>query len=114
MKLQYSVSRGLAGICRLFGVTRQAYYKKQKHSDKLILHHEIVLQMVEQVRKIPQWKKMGTPKLYLKLKPEFNKMGIKIGRAALHKLILEYGLLVRRRRKRAITTNSYHHFRKYP
>ena len=114
MKLQYPDSRGLAGICRLFGVTRQAFYKKIKHSDKLILHHEIVLQMVEQIRTIPQWKRTGTPKLHLKFKPQFEKMNIKMGRVALHNLIMDYGLHVRQRRRRVITTNSFHHYRKYP
>ena len=114
MKLQYSVCRGLVSICKLFGVTRQAYYKKQKRTDKLILHHEIVIQMVEKERQLPQWKKMGTEKLYLRLKPEFEKLHIKMGRISLHRLIKEYGLLVRQKRKRAITTDSYHRFTKYP
>lgn len=114
MKLQYSISTGLSGICKLFGVSRQAYYKKEKHYEKIKLHHEIVLQMVENIRKIPQWKRMGTPKLYLNLKPQFKKMNIKMGRVTLHALIMEYGLHVRYSRKRAKTTDSYHWFRKYP
>lgn len=108
------MSRGLARICRLFGVSRQAFYKKYNRTEKLTLHHEIVLQMVEEIRKIPQWKKMGTPKLYLELKPQLEKLKIKMGRIALHTLIREYGLHVRTRRKKVITTNSFHRFRKYP
>lgn len=114
MKLQYSISTGLIGICKLFGVSRQAFYKKKKHQEKIKLHHEIVLQLVEDIRKIRQWKKMGTPKLYLKLKPQFKKMNIKMGRVALHALIMEYGLQVRVSKKRAVTTDSYHWFTKYP
>ena len=30
MKLQYQIPEKLADICDLFGVTRQAYYKKKK------------------------------------------------------------------------------------
>lgn len=114
MKLQYSVFRRLVSICKLFGVTRQAYYKKQTRKVKLILHHEIVIQMVEKQRELPQWKKMGTEKLYLRLKPEFEKLHIKMGRISLHRLVKEYGLLVRQKRKRAITTDSYHRFTKHP
>ena len=114
MKLQDPLLKGLKGVCKLFGVSRQAYYKKEKHQEKIKLHHEIVLQLVEGIRKIPQWKRMGTPKIYLKLKPEFVKMNIKMGRVALHALVMEYGLHVRCSRKRAITTDSYHRFRKYP
>lgn len=112
--MQYSVSRRLVGICRLFGVSRQAFYKKQKRKETLTLHHEIVLQMVEQIRKVTQWKKMGSAKLYLNLKPQFEVMKIKMGRTALHKLIMEFGLHVRRKKKRVITTNSYHWYRKHP
>lgn len=98
----------------MFGVSRQAFYKKNKHSVKLALHQEIVLQMVERMRVEPKQKKLGTEKLYLKLKPQLEKMNIKMGRVALHKLLKEYGLHVRRRKKRVITTNSIHCFSKYP
>ena len=114
MKLQYQVPEGLTDICKLFGVTRQAYYKKDKHKDKLSLHHEIVLQMVEQLRKIPQWQRTGTDKLHRMLNPDFIKMGVKMGRVALNELLFENGLLVRKRRSKTRTTDSYHHYRIYP
>jgi transposase InsO family protein len=78
------------------------------------MHHEIVLQLAEDIRKIPQCKKMGTAKLYRKLKPQLDKMGIKMGRVALNDLLSEYGLLVRRRRRKRVTTTcSDHPYRKY-
>jgi putative transposase len=78
------------------------------------MHHEIILQLAEDIRKTPQFKKMGTEKLYRKLKPQMDKIGIKMGRVALNDLLREYGLLVRRRRrKQVITTSSDHPYRKY-
>lgn len=114
MKLQYQVPEKLADICDLFGVTRQAYYKKQQHNDNLLLHQEIVLQMVEQLRTIPQWQRTGTDKLHRMLNPDFIKMGVKMGRVALNELLFDNGLLVRKRRSKARTTDSYHHYKKYP
>jgi hypothetical protein len=114
MKMQYQVPEKLADICDLFGVTRQAYYKKQQHNDNLLLHQEIVIQMVEHLRKIPQWQRTGTDKLHRMLNPDFIKMGVKIGRVALNELLFDNGLLVRKRRSKARTTDSYHHYKKYP
>lgn len=114
MKLQYQIPEGLADICKLFGVTRQAYYKQRKHDDKLLLHQEIVLQMVEDLRKIPQWQRTGTDKLHRMLSSDFTKMGIKMGRVALNELLFANNMLVRKRRAKARTTDSYHHYRKYP
>ena len=112
--MQYQVPEGLTDICKLFGVTRQAYYKKDKHKDKLLLHQEIVLQMVEQLRTIPQWQRTGTDKLHRMLNPDFIKMGVKMGRVALNELLFENSLLVRKRRSKARTTDSFHHYKKYP
>lgn len=41
-------------------------------------------------------------------------MNIKIGRIKLNSILKEYGMLVRKRKKSVITTNSRHRFRKYP
>jgi putative transposase len=114
MKLQYQVPEKLADICDLFGVTRQAYYKKQKNNDDLLLHQEIVIQMVEHLRSKPQWQRTGTDKLHRMLNADFIKMGVKMGRVALNELLFDNGLLVRKRRGKARTTDSYHHYKKYP
>jgi putative transposase len=114
MKMQYQVPQKLADICMLFGVTRQAYYKKRQYNDELLLHQEVVIQMVEQLRSRPQWQRTGTDKLHRMLSPDLLKMGIKMGRVALNELLFDNGLLVRKRRAKARTTDSYHHYRKYP
>jgi putative transposase len=59
--------------------------------------------------------RIGTRKLKFLLDQLLCKHGITIGRDSLFELLAEYGLLVRRRKRRTIaTTNSDHPFRKYP
>ncbi|WP_221432437.1 DDE-type integrase/transposase/recombinase, partial [Arcicella rosea] len=55
----------------------------------------------------------GTSKLYESLKPRLKEHNIKLGRDALYRLLDNYGLLIRQRKSRAITTNSNHPYRKY-
>lgn len=56
---------------------------------------------------------MGTRKLYEKLYPFMMEHQIKMGRDALFDLLSAHHLLVRKRKKRIQTTQSYHWFRKY-
>lgn len=59
--------------------------------------------------------RLGTRKLYYLLSETLLKHSINIGRDKLFDLLAEYGLLIRRRkRKRINTTDSNHPFRKYP
>ena len=59
--------------------------------------------------------RIGTRKLHYMLTETLQKHNISIGRNKLFDLLAEYGLLVRRRkRKRINTTDSNHPFRKYP
>lgn len=59
--------------------------------------------------------RIGTRKLHYLLGAALQKHNISIGRNKLFDLLAEYGLLVRRRKRRkAITTDSNHPFYKYP
>jgi putative transposase len=59
--------------------------------------------------------RIGVRKLHYLLTDSLQKHGIAIGRNKLFDLLGDYGLLVRRRkRKRVSTTDSNHPFRKYP
>jgi putative transposase len=59
--------------------------------------------------------RIGTRKLYGMLTKTLQEHKIKIGRDKLFDLLEEYGMLIRRRkRKRVCTTDSNHPFRKYP
>lgn len=99
-------------ICRLFGMTRQAHYKFLKSSANAIVEDHIVHQMVLAVRK--DHPRMGTRKIYHLIKPDLKRSGIKMGRDALFDLIAINGLQVKKRKRRYITTNSNHVFKKYP
>jgi len=110
MRSLYS-KRGLEGICKLFGITRQAYYYHIDSKLKQGLVREQILIMVKSVRKIHP--RMGTRKIYDLIKPDLDLQGIKLGRDKLFDLMSDNQLLIRNRKRRAITTNSYHHFKKH-
>jgi len=97
----------------LFGKTRQAHYKLNWIQDKLVLKHAIIIKTVQEIR--VNMPRIGTRKLKFMLDNSLQKHGISIGRDMLFDLLREYGLLVRRRKKRkCITTDSDHPFKKYP
>lgn len=102
---------GLKRICGLFGITRQAYYDYHKRCVAKLLVHTQVIEMVKAIRKVHP--RMGGRKLYELLKPELNLYGIKLGRDKLFDLLSINQLLIKNRKRRITTTNSYHHFRTY-
>ena len=92
----------------MFGVSKQAYYKRiktQKVKDK---KHEIVLKGVTDIRQ--RMTQTGTRKLYEHLQPVFHLHQIKMGRDALFDLLRFNQLLVRRTKRFHITTDSHHYF----
>jgi transposase InsO family protein len=99
-------------ICRLFGISRQSYYKNIKYQKKVIIEDHIVLQMIASRRK--DHPRMGVRKLYFMIKAEMAGMNIKMGRDALFDLMASEHMLVQRRKRKHITTNSNHWYRKYP
>jgi transposase InsO family protein len=103
---------GLGRICRLLGITRQAHYKNIRHQRKTIAEDHITLQLISAIRK--DHPRMGGRKLYFMIKEDINRLNIKIGRDALFDLLAAEHLLVQRRKRKHITTNSNHWYRKYP
>lgn len=104
--------RSLSRICRLLGLTRQAYYQHFKEQATLCMKENLVLQEVNEIRK--RHKRMGGKKLHNKLLPFLTENHIKMGRDNFFDLLKANGLLIRRRKRRIITTHSLHRFRKYP
>ncbi|HSY76627.1 MAG TPA: IS3 family transposase [Bacteroidia bacterium] len=103
---------GIGPLCMLFGKTRHAFYDKSWYTEIQLEAAHIALELVAQIRdEIPG---IGTPKLYHMIKKPLETHGIKMGRDSLHKLLLENGLTIKRRRKYAITTDSKHWMKKYP
>lgn len=99
-------------ICRLFGITRQAYYNHFWNHQAVSLEEEMVIKEVRQIRKYHPI--IGTRKLLVMLQPFLLEHQIKIGRDGLFDLLAANKLLVKRIRRKVITTWSSHWLRKYP
>jgi putative transposase len=91
----------------LFGYSKQAYYKAQTQHDTVIKQKQQAKDMVLGLRR--HMPRLGTRKLYHLLKAELG-----IGRDKLFDLLRGEGLLVSKRRRYTVTTNSKHWMRKYP
>jgi transposase InsO family protein len=111
MKINYP-KIGLGKFCRLLGVTRQAYYQHFWHQEQLSFEDDLIVSEVLKFRK--NHRHIGTRKLYELLQPFLLEHQIKMGRDRLFDVLSANYLLVRRRKKQTITTNSYHRFKKYP
>ena len=103
---------GLAKLCGWFGITRQAYYQNNWEGISTSLEEDFIIQQVKSIRK--NHRRMGTRKLYEMLQPFMLEHHIKMGRDALFSLLSSNQLLVRKRKRRIQTTNSYHWLRKHP
>jgi len=104
--------RCLSSLCLLPGYTRQAFYGYQKHLQQEVFQSELVVQEVLRHRQTQP--RTGTRKLLIMLQ-EFVKLHqINIGRDGLFSLLREHDLLIRKRKRKAVTTFSKHWLKKYP
>ena len=102
----------LGKFCQLLGVTRQAYYQHFWNQEQLIFEDDLIISEVLKIRK--NHRHMGGRKLFELLQPFLLEHQIKMGRDRLFDVLSANYLLVRRRKKQTITTNSYHRFKRYP
>ena len=102
----------MARICRLFGITRQAYYQQTWSNIDRKTEQEIVLQLVQAIR--GRHPRIGVRKIYHMLETDLIEHQIKMGRDAMFNLLAANQLLVRRRKSRIYTTRSHHWLHKYP
>lgn len=102
----------LGRFCQLLGVTRQAYYQHFWCQEQLHFEDELVISEVLRIRK--NHRHMGGRKLFELIQPFLLDHQIKMGRDRLFDVLSANYLLVKRRKKQTITTNSYHRFKKYP
>lgn len=100
-------------LCRAFGYTRQAWYNHVKRSELQSFQEHIVLQRIKEIRNdLP---KTGCIKLYKELNNGFlQTLGIAMGRDAVFELVRENGMLIKTRKRYAVTTNSFHRYRIHP
>ena len=78
----------------------------------MLIKNHIIHQMVLNIKK--EHPRMGTRKIYHLIKPDLDRANIKMGRDALFDLVAENNLKVTKRKRRYITTNSNHVFKRYP
>ncbi len=102
---------GIAVLCRLFGKTRHAYYDSLWRKESSLVKEDIILQEVINIRKdLPR---LGTRKLHYVIQNKLISHQISFGRDYLFDLLSEHKLLIRQRKRKAITTDSRHWMRKY-
>lgn len=93
-------------------MTRQAYYQHFWQTETISIEQEIVLNEVRRIRNIHP--AIGGKKLYVLLQSFLLGHQIKMGRDALFNLLAAHHLLVRKKKRRVYTTQSFHWLRKYP
>lgn len=96
----------------MFGFSRQAFYQHKTRQMTGEERDQQVLSLVEQLRS--DHPRIGGKKLYELMKKELVEREIKMGRDSLFDLLAANHLLIRRRKRKMITTFSRHRFRKYP
>ncbi|MGK2861189.1 MAG: IS3 family transposase [Chitinophagaceae bacterium] len=102
---------GIAVLCRLFGKTRHAYYDRLWRKESSLVKEDIILQEVLSIRKdLPR---LGTRKLHYLVQNKLMSHQITFGRDYLFDLLSEHKLLIRQRKRKAMTTDSRHWMRKY-
>ncbi|MFM5345693.1 IS3-like element ISAs31 family transposase, partial [Aeromonas veronii] len=97
--------------CLFLGISRQAYYKRNRVADE---RHAQGLQVVRFVRQVRlRQPRVGTRKLHYLLQGQ-DDVGLKVGRDRLFRILAEHRLLVPPRRAYHKTTHSFHRFYRHP
>jgi putative transposase len=94
------------------GYSTQAYHKKTQYYLQKDTTAQQILQQVQHIRK--EQPRCGTRKLLLMLQPFFKQHKITMGRDQFFRLLAQNKLLIRKIKRSTHTTNSKHHFYKYP
>ena len=94
------------------GYSFQAYHKQNKHHLIKQVNESLLLQQIAAIR--TQQPRCGGRKLFIMLAPFFKQYNIIIGRDNFFDLLRQNKLLVRKTKRGVYTTNSKHHFRRYP
>ena len=93
-------------------MSRQNYYRERRQRQRQAIDEELVVELVQKERK--QHPRMGARKLLKNLSPELQEAGIEVGRDRFLAILRRHDLLVPRRPRRSLTTQSLHHFYKHP
>lgn len=94
------------------GYSPQAYHKHNKKQFYRQYNEGLILQQIDTIRK--QQPRCGGRKLFIMLEPFFSQHNIDMGRDKFFDLLKTNKLLVRKTKRSVHTTNSKHHFYRYP
>ncbi len=98
-------------MCRLLGVSKQAYYKHEDRLMQRLAREAFVVEFVKDVRKKDPG--IGGNKLWLMYSQCFGDEN-RVGYNRFYDIIERYGLKVRKRKRRVGTTDSRHDLPLYP
>lgn len=98
-------------LCRLFGRSKQAYYKNENHFLRRIIKEEMIVDFVRQERGCCAG--IGGEKLWYKYNEEYP-IEYRMGRDAFMDVLYAHKLTLRRKRRRCRTTDSAHPYPLYP
>lgn len=96
----------------MFGISKQAYYQRIKSKIRQQTKVQIILGLVQKIRKIHP--RAGVRKLMEYLQADLTVQQIKLGRDELFALLRHHGLLVKKTKRFHVTTDSKHFFYKSP
>jgi len=98
-------------MCELFGKTRQAWYKTRRAQEVKEMKESVILSGVKDIRKkLPH---CGLRKLHFKLQNFMKMHAIYMGRDKLADLLRSHNLLIKKKKRGHVTTNSNHRFIRY-
>ena len=96
------------GVCKYFGYSRQAWYWRRDEHQKTAEQHEMIVREVKKLRH--EHTRMGGKKLYGLLEEPIRNLAPGLGRDKFFDLLRMHDLLVKRRRKYVVTTQSLKRF----
>lgn len=110
---QYYPGIGLDKLCRLFGYSRQAYYDYLNFTSERAMQEALALDMVKEIRALMP--RIGSLKLHHMITDPLKEHRIHIGRDRFCALLRANDMLVKPGKRYYVrTTDSNHHFKKWP
>lgn len=93
------------------GLSRQAYYQRNRSADRRSEQDSLIAQVVREVRM--RQPRLGTRKLHFLLQDQ-DSISFHVGRDRLFRVLAEHRLLVKPKRAYHKTTHSFHRFYRHP
>jgi len=95
-------------IAEVFNMSRQGYYKLLSSARGEFKYRQEVLDIIRPHRRLMD--RLGSRKLYDKIKPNLQEQGIKLGRDGFIRFLRTERMLVPKKKNHTRTTHSYHRY----